>query len=82
MKTTTLADLAAINIDRAAAHAHLGSMASSAALALADARSLAAKGDYFHAVKRASASLEYSVGILHPVCAQARTDARNARAFI
>jgi hypothetical protein len=53
-------------IQLAAEHADSASMASSAHLCLDDARSLMARGDYQNAKRRATDSLRYSLGILHP----------------
>lgn len=57
---------AAETIDAAARSVHLGTMASSAALRLADARALLARGRHGEAQSAALDSLAYSVGKLHP----------------
>ena len=63
-----LTDLLAL----ARAHVNTGPTASSAAVCLADAESLAAAGDTRYAAQRALASLGYSVGIMHPDYQRAR----------
>lgn len=52
-------------------HDHLGQMASSARLCRSDAVHLFNHGDYEGAVRRAVASLKYSVGMFSPVYVRA-----------
>ena len=47
-------------------NAHKGSLASSAAMCVADALACFNAGDYAHAIVRARESLRYSVGVFHP----------------
>ncbi len=70
--------IAANIIALAASLAHLGAMASSAALCLSDAQTCMAAGDYVSAARRGTDSLEYSVGIFHPACHAARKAVRRA----
>lgn len=70
--------IASTIIADAANLAHLGAMASSAQVCLDDARACFAAGDFESAARRATRSLEYSVGIFHPVCDAARRATRKA----
>lgn len=65
-------DIAFRLIDLAYAHREKAAMRSSADQCIIDAKNLAGRNEFYYAAHRALRSLDYSLGILSPIHAEAR----------